>query len=328
MLLECCSNGDLQDESVKEYLATMIEESETTFEDFLDIACNFIPELEAARENSACAAMYRHCIENPAGTVPKEDPCIEVACENLLKVAPSEKVIELLNICPLNADEDAVRFLLEKVHGNEVGPAAAFILDKGMEEVSIIFKTKALEAKKKAEPSPTTELRHRSEKLIELLNICPLNADEDAIRFLLEKVHGNQIEPAATFILDRGMEEVSKLHTADLTAMKEKQEKELQQSQADDVRAKKQLMARFDEFYVVDNPSSKTHQQKEQKKALKQATKNMSADKNSKQLRYFDGQIVSRKGEKFHFIDDGKPEWDGGSRGRVKTKGKRGPGWV
>jgi hypothetical protein len=43
--------------------------------------------------------------------------------------------------------------------------------------------------------------------------------------------------------------------------------------------------------------------------------------------RYLDGQVVAHKGEKH--IDVGeKEEWDGGSRGRVKTKGKRGPGWT
>jgi len=43
--------------------------------------------------------------------------------------------------------------------------------------------------------------------------------------------------------------------------------------------------------------------------------------------RYLDGQVVAHKGEK-HIVVDGKEEWDGGSRGRVKTKGKRGPGWT
>lgn len=44
------------------------------------------------------------------------------------------------------------------------------------------------------------------------------------------------------------------------------------------------------------------------------------------QVRYLDGQVVSMKGEKF--IVEKEAEWDGGSRGRVKTKGKRGTGWA
>jgi hypothetical protein len=42
-------------------------------------------------------------------------------------------------------------------------------------------------------------------------------------------------------------------------------------------------------------------------------------------VRYLDGKVVSMKGEKF--IVEKTEEWDGGSRGRVKTKGKRGTGW-
>ena len=43
--------------------------------------------------------------------------------------------------------------------------------------------------------------------------------------------------------------------------------------------------------------------------------------------RYRDGEARTMKaGEKF--IVEQPEEWDGGSKGRVKTKGKRGPGWV
>jgi hypothetical protein len=67
------------------------------------------------------------------------------------------------------------------------------------------------------------------------------------------------------------------------------------------------------------------------------------------QMRYRDNEVVSYKGEKvsfliarnsWHFditneilrqviiIKNPSDDYDGGSRGRVKTKGKRGPGWV
>ena len=49
--------------------------------------------------------------------------------------------------------------------------------------------------------------------------------------------------------------------------------------------------------------------------------------KGSDTRRYLDGQVVAMKGEKTIVVGE-KEEWDGGSRGRVKTKGKRGPGWV
>ena len=44
-------------------------------------------------------------------------------------------------------------------------------------------------------------------------------------------------------------------------------------------------------------------------------------------VRYLDGQVVAHKGEKTIVVNE-KEEWDGGSRGKVKTKGKRGPGFV
>ena len=59
----------------------------------------------------------------------------------------------------------------------------------------------------------------------------------------------------------------------------------------------------------------------EQAKTRKEALKGTDA------RRFLDGQVVGNKGEKYVVVNE-KEEWDGGSRGRVKTKGKRGPGFV
>ena len=40
-----------------------------------------------------------------------------------------------------------------------------------------------------------------------------------------------------------------------------------------------------------------------------------------------EGAVVDTKGARY-IVEDLTPEWDGGSRGRVKTKGKRGTGWT
>jgi hypothetical protein len=45
------------------------------------------------------------------------------------------------------------------------------------------------------------------------------------------------------------------------------------------------------------------------------------------QVRYRDGQVVSKRGEKFVLETVGE-DWDGGSKGKVYTKGKRGKGFV
>lgn len=42
-------------------------------------------------------------------------------------------------------------------------------------------------------------------------------------------------------------------------------------------------------------------------------------------VRYRDGVPVASKGEKF-IIEHLGEDWDGGSRGKVSSKGKRGPG--
>ena len=44
-------------------------------------------------------------------------------------------------------------------------------------------------------------------------------------------------------------------------------------------------------------------------------------------VRYLNGQVVSTKGEKFIMEKVGE-DWDGGSKGKVYTKGKRGKGFV
>jgi hypothetical protein len=45
------------------------------------------------------------------------------------------------------------------------------------------------------------------------------------------------------------------------------------------------------------------------------------------QVRYRDGQVVSKRGEKF-ITESAVEDWDGGSKGKVFTKGKRGKGFV
>ncbi|CAG9464053.1 unnamed protein product [Pedinophyceae sp. YPF-701] len=51
------------------------------------------------------------------------------------------------------------------------------------------------------------------------------------------------------------------------------------------------------------------------------------APEGDSKVRYRDGQVVSRKGEKF-IVEKVTDDWDGGSRGKVFTKGKRGKGFT
>ncbi len=47
----------------------------------------------------------------------------------------------------------------------------------------------------------------------------------------------------------------------------------------------------------------------------------------AQRVRYRDGVPVTTKGDKY-ITESLKEQWDGGSRGKVKTKGKRGVGFA
>ena len=47
-----------------------------------------------------------------------------------------------------------------------------------------------------------------------------------------------------------------------------------------------------------------------------------------KHVRYRDGVVANTNGAKFIVEKDPNEDYDGGSRGRVKSKGKRGVGWT
>lgn len=49
-------------------------------------------------------------------------------------------------------------------------------------------------------------------------------------------------------------------------------------------------------------------------------------EEKNERIRYHDGQVVSTKGEKY-VVQKLTEDWDGGSRGKVYTKGKRGKGF-
>jgi hypothetical protein len=55
-----------------------------------------------------------------------------------------------------------------------------------------------------------------------------------------------------------------------------------------------------------------------------------SSSSSNQHFRYLNGEKVFMKSGKDKFVVEevGAPDWDGGSRGKVKTKGKRGPGFV
>lgn len=72
--------------------------------------------------------------------------------------------------------------------------------------------------------------------------------------------------------------------------------------------------------------TSSTRQRKKENEFMMKGFFAGDGGKKSSAVRFRDGAVVTTKGEKY--ITEKKEEWDGGSRGRVKSKGKRGVGWV
>mmetsp|Transcript_7136 Transcript_7136/g.12295 ORF Transcript_7136/g.12295 Transcript_7136/m.12295 type:complete len:300 (+) Transcript_7136:133-1032(+) len=98
------------------------------------------------------------------------------------------------------------------------------------------------------------------------------------------------------------------------------QQQYLMEQAAADKKMKKQVLDRFDMLAIkmADTSSRKAQPQLNVLGGAQQASK----------VRYREGQVVASRGEKFVIEKSGLPEWDGGSTGKVKTKGKRGKGFA
>jgi hypothetical protein len=129
-----------------------------------------------------------------------------------------------------------------------------------------------------------------------------------------------RLQAALEQLLDLGEEAV---RTREAAWQKQKQagEEEARKQQELDRRAKAATLQRFD---LVAIP--KLAGKKKQEAVPLPLTTSTSSVSDSK-VRFRDGQAVSFKGEKF-VIERTGDEWDGGSRGKVYTKGKRGKGFV
>ncbi|GMI25337.1 hypothetical protein TrRE_jg12560 [Triparma retinervis] len=92
---------------------------------------------------------------------------------------------------------------------------------------------------------------------------------------------------------------------------------------------KKLIMSRFDDESYAVGSNNNNNNNANNAKAKKEARRNSKKEKSKSDsgVRFRDGVVVSNKGGKF-ITEEIKPDWDGGSRGRVKSKGKRGVGWT
>jgi len=88
-------------------------------------------------------------------------------------------------------------------------------------------------------------------------------------------------------------------------------------------KTKQAILARFD-LQAVKEPTD--GRAKERPLEAWATGKQQKQQKPAGKIRYRDGVIVSSSGEKY--VIQKPPEFDGGSRGKVYTKGKRGKGFV
>jgi hypothetical protein len=164
-------------------------------------------------------------------------------------------------------------------------------------------------------------------KLEQLAAVCPPVSDPRVLKYVLEHLSGGQVDLAALKVLDLGVDEVERqFHVWNAAETERLAALEASQAAAE-LKARKLMLARFDEFAVGGDTgsASRAAQAREARKQAKAVRKVEHKERAAGNIRYLDGQVVSTKGEKFTVVSSA-PEWDGGSKGKIITKGKRGPG--
>lgn len=150
-----------------------------------------------------------------------------------------------------------------------------------------------------------------------LRELCSGSISDKFLAFVLVKRCCNDMESAATWLIeqDAGAAE------AHWRLEREEELQVAQESERARQKSKAALLARFD-LQAVPQP---TEGKKERH------VEAWTAGKQQKQppgkVRYRDGVVVSCSGEKY-IVQKTTPDYDGGSRGKVYTKGKRGKGFV
>jgi len=157
-----------------------------------------------------------------------------------------------------------------------------------------------------------------SEASLEILRgVCGLSdkSQDDVLIFLMSRVVLGDADDTARWLLDHSFEEARQLKFAHDKANLARQKADAEKERI----ARERIVRKFDEKAEPLNGS-------DEKLKVSRKQKSLSEPQESK-IRYLDGKVVATNGAKYIEIQQ-KEEWDGGSRGRVKTKGKRGTGWA
>mmetsp|Transcript_21502 Transcript_21502/g.31218 ORF Transcript_21502/g.31218 Transcript_21502/m.31218 type:complete len:375 (-) Transcript_21502:63-1187(-) len=158
--------------------------------------------------------------------------------------------------------------------------------------------------------------------VMELQQIVP-HVDKEIISYVYNVKFCRNILETGQFLLENSTDDdIERLRSA-LTEHEEKLKNDAAEKRRRDREMKNSIFRRYGEQVVHTNKVTK-HQARS---GVTEVAYKRVAPGNSK-IRYRDGKVASTKGEKIIVEKNPKDDYDGGSRGRVKTKGKRGPGFV
>ncbi|KAF8073084.1 hypothetical protein HT031_000745 [Scenedesmus sp. PABB004] len=153
------------------------------------------------------------------------------------------------------------------------------------------------------------------EQLAALLALCPPGADAAFAGALLARLGG--LEAAAEWVL--AQDDVLGAQDDWRAAAEEREERRRREAQ-ERQQSKRAIVERFDLQPVPGGA-------RRPKFGDDPLPRKKGADDAAGKVRYRDGRVVSTRGEKV-IIEKVGEEWDGGSKGKVYTKGKRGKGFV
>ena len=154
------------------------------------------------------------------------------------------------------------------------------------------------------------------------------------VYFVLAAGHAAE---AGTYLLDNGTSEEG---VAKLRAAKEAHDRKTEQAAAQEAaearRLRASLLKKFDGKFVDATHGSNSSSSssggggsgKAKDRPAPPLPPTIVAGAATGRIRYLGSQVVSTKGEKVLIMKNPADDYDGGSRGIIKTKGKRGPGFI
>ncbi|CAM9485627.1 unnamed protein product [Scytosiphon promiscuus] len=282
------------DEAVADYMIQLASEGGTE-EEVWSVMEGCYPELEESPERKKAFAVVFQQLQNPGG--PGESPSTATPATSTTEQQPS------LRLLPSRRDEASPRPSHRGGGSFEAGGDAGGAGSAAKDEADFKF----------------------------LREMMPHVSDR-GLRYVLHRLAKGSRVAAASYLADRCVGDSSS--SSSLRGL-EADAEAFEREELEGARKAREASRRAQEARIRD---------KEERDALKDKIVGRYADEvkaeggvvkvaipssteKKKTTRYRDGKVVTTTGAKV-IVETVKPEWDGGSRGKVKTKGKRGKGFV